>query len=141
MLMFFGLVLVLLLVVCGFLAWRTADAATSLAVAGGIAINQVTIMALAFGMIILVGLILFVAVKMFKLGRMIERRRADEELDEMQRALDRVQAQKPRTIVPVLLIAPPQPPARLDSPAPRRLVRSVPRVPRAASKVAKRWFS
>ena len=137
--------------VLGLCAWGTTTAATSLALAGGIAINQVTItkvtsvMALAFGLIFLVGLMFFVAVtlRVFNLGRTIERRRTDEELDarSVQHALGRAQAQKPRVATPILLIAPPQPPTRLDSPAPRQLVRRAPRVRRAASRIAKRWFS
>ena len=135
--------------VLGLCAWGTTTAATSLALAGGIALNQVTTMALAFALVTLVGLMPFVAVKMFGLGRMLERRRADEELDQIQHALDRAPALTSRTIAPVLsatpsvLIAPPHPQAQIDPPhvAPRRLAKRGPRVRRAALKVAKRWFS
>ena len=143
--------LIALLAMLGMCTWGTATAATSLALAGGIAANQVTITVLALGMLILVGVMLFVGVKMFGLGRMVERRRADDEITEMTKvtsvrdALDRARthASQSRTGVPIFLLAPPQQQIQTNAPrtAPRRLIRRAPSVRRAASRIAKRWFS
>ncbi len=140
---FLGLVLILLLAVCGFLAWGTAAAANGALLAAGIAIDQITTMVLALALVAVVGLTTWVAVKAFSLGRALERRNANDDLNAMQRQLDWARARSPRTVQPmvVMLRVPPEAVEPKALPAPRgRRTRTLTRRQRVALGMAKRWF-
>jgi parvulin-like peptidyl-prolyl isomerase len=141
---FLGLVLLLLLLaVCGFLAWGTAAAANSALLAAGIAIDQITTAVLALALVAVVGLTAWVAVKAFSLGRALERRNANDDLNAMQRQLDRARARSPHVMQPIVLTlrAPQEPQEPKASPTPGgRRTRTLSRRQRVALGVAKRWF-
>lgn len=131
------------LAVCGMAAWGTTTAMTGLTLATGNLVNQVTIALLVLALVAVVALCVFVAVKAFNVGRQVERRRAAEDIDDLEHQLEtarRTRAQLPAQQA-VLLLPPPAARTLPAEPKHARVPsRRVSSSARAALRTAKRWF-
>jgi hypothetical protein len=113
------LILVLVvLVACGVVAWGLAGAVTNLALASGIAASQTSIAVLVMALVAMMGLLVFSTIRAFQIGR--ESVRSLQEERPAPRLLERPGSRLPETSLPLQL----EPPKTIQPSRPKKPRRS-----------------